>query len=234
MNKEQQQEQRETPNCIGFILDGNRRWAKERGLPTLEGHRVGLLKKLLESLSWMQEENIPYFIFYMFSTENWSRHHSEVTYLMDLFREVSRDRLGDLKKQGIKAKFIGQRHRFARDLQSLMTEVEQETKDGTNGTAVFALSYGGRAEIVHAINRILKEKESITEEEFGNYLWTAGIPDPDLIIRTGGVMRLSNFLPWQSVYSELFFTDTLWPDFSKEEFCSILKEYTARERRYGK
>ena len=222
------------PHCIGIILDGNRRFAKARGLPTLEGHRRGY-EKVKEIMRWAQEAGISFVIAYAFSTENWNRTPEEVSYLMDLFKEALTRQVQELKAEGIRVRCIGERERFSPELQKLMKDAEEETTRLPGSTLVLALSYGGRADIVQAARRAVREgKTNITESEFSPLLWTHGIPDPDLIIRTGGEHRLSGFLTWQSVYSELFFTDTYLPDFSKEEFSAILTEYAKRERRMGR
>jgi len=215
-------------------MDGNRRWARERGLPTLEGHLRGY-RKLKNVMSWAKEAGVPHLIFYTFSTENWNRSKEEVGYLMKLFETAFANEIDEIKKKGIRLRFIGQRERFSEKLQAAMARAERDTAENTEGTVAFALSYGGRQEIIEAANALLKEGKKQTDEAaFGEHLWSAGIPDPDIIIRPGGEKRLSNFLPWQSVYSELFFSDTYWPDFSKEEFLGILKEYGERGRRRGK
>ncbi|KND51175.1 MAG: di-trans,poly-cis-decaprenylcistransferase [Parcubacteria bacterium C7867-001] len=222
------------PRSVGIILDGNRRWAKARNLPTLEGHRRGA-EKLKELISWSNEAGIGELILYAFSTENWNRAPEEVAYLMDLFVEFFGTWKDEAKKQKVRIRFIGERGRFSPKVQEVMTLAEEETKDGTSGILTFALSYGGRAEILDAVNTLLaKDREQVTEEELRGAMWSAGLSDPDIIIRTGGEKRLSNFLTWQSVYSELFFIDTQLPDFSKEEFNAILAEYAERERRHGK
>ncbi len=222
------------PHCIGFILDGNRRWAKEAGLPTLEGHRRGM-EKVKEILTWAREHEIHDLVVYAFSTENWDRAPEEVAYLMDLFAEFCDKWGNDVAKEGGRMRFIGQRGRFSPQLQTKMGEAEEKTKDGTKGTLWVALSYGGRAEILDAVNTLLtQDRDQVTEEELRSCMWSVGMPDPDLIVRTGGEQRLSNFLMWQSAYSELFFVDTKLPAFTKKEFESILDEYSARERRHGK
>lgn len=222
------------PLSVGIIMDGNRRWAKARGLSTLEGHREGYAK-LKEIINWSKEAGIGYVTVYAFSTENWNRTEEEVGYLMNLFRTVIGEVTKEAKEKGIKLVYIGQRERFAEDIRTAMNESEQSTRECTALTLAVALSYGGRQEIIDAVHRIPGDKiATITEEEFSKMLWTKDIADPDLIIRTSGEERLSNFLPWQSVYSEFFFTKTLWPDFSKDEFLSIIEEYHARERRLGK
>lgn len=222
------------PRTIGIIMDGNRRWAKAKGMPTLEGHRAGY-EKVRDVLRWSRESGVQSLIVYAFSTENWNRTAEEVSYLMDLFRTMVGVITEEAKQNNTRLIFLGERHRFAPDLLHAIITAENETRELAAFTFGIGLSYGGRTEIVDAIHRIPKEKlETISEEEFSQLLWTKEIPDPDLIIRTSGEERLSNFLPWQCVYSELFFTKTLWPDFSREEFDHILAEYGERDRRRGK
>lgn len=215
-------------------MDGNRRWAKERGLPTLEGHKAGA-EKIFELAEWANASGVTEVILYAFSTENWNRAEEEVGYLMRLAETLFTEQLSKFKESGVKLRFVGDLSRASERIQNVMQTAEEETKSGTKGTLVFAFSYGGRPEILAAVNTLLKEgKESVNETEFSDALWSAGLLDPDLILRTGGERRLSNFLPWQSVYSELFFTDTKWPDLTKEEFDAVLAEYQERERRHGK
>lgn len=218
---------------IGFIMDGNRRWAKARSLPGLLGHKAGF-ETLKKAIDWCPEFGISTITLYAFSTENWSRAEDEVIGLMNIFRAA----LSELKQLGAKnnrVSIIGDRSKFAPDIQASIADVEESTQSNPGLHIVVALSYGGRAEILDAIHRIPSEKlTSLTEEEFSSLLWTHGTPDPDLIIRTSGEERTSNFLPWQSVYSELKFTKTLWPDFSKDEFTVIINEFKGRQRRYGK
>lgn len=220
------------PKCIGIIMDGNRRWAKAKGLPTFEGHRRGY-EKLKETMRWAKTAGVPYVIVYGFSTENWNRSKEEVSYLMGLIRLGLTGELEVFKKEGIRVRCIGDLSRFSRDLQKLMKKAEQETADLPGPTLVLALSYGGRAEILAAATAVARGGK-ITEQLFSDCLWTRGIPDPDLIIRTSGEMRLSGFLSWQAVYSELFFTKTFWPDFGEEEFKSIIEEFSKRKRNFGK
>ena len=222
------------PACIGIILDGNRRWAKEHGLPKLEGHRVGLLETLRNTVTFVQKRGVKHLVVYMFSTENWNREEAEVSYLMDLFRESIRTQMKELGEENVRVRFVGQRARFSEDLQSAMTDVEKDTAENDGITLWCCLSYGGRAEIVEAAKAAAASGEEITEESLSNHMWTSGMPDPDILIRTSGEQRLSGFLTWQSVYSELFFTDTKWPDFSEQEFDAILAEFAERERRHGK
>ena len=226
---------------IGIIMDGNRRWAKARGLPPFEGHRQGYetLKKLSDAFPRLRETHgLEYVTLYAFSTENWKRHAEEVEFLMRIFEGALRENLDSISRgmpeeKRLRIRVAGQKERFSPKLQALIQEIEEKTKDFKAGTVCFALSYGGRAEMLNAAATLAAKGEPLTEENFSNALWTAGIPDPDIIIRTSGEKRLSNFLPWQSVYSELFFPETLWPDFSAEELERIFEEFYARERRHG-
>lgn len=224
------------PKCIGIIMDGNRRWAKREGLPAHEGHKKGY-ERLKEVSSWAKEAGVESLIFYAFSTENWNRTGKEVSYLMDLFRTVLKNEIGILAGENARVRFLGTRERFSPDIRILMEEAEKETAGEKKFTLGIALSYGGRAEIVAAAEKLCESRggrNGSTEKDFEKHLWTAGISDPDIIIRTGGEKRLSGFLTWQSVYSEIFFEDMYWPDFSKEDFTRILKEFNERERRHGK
>ena len=227
------QKNSKTPHCIGVIMDGNRRWAKENGLSPMEGHNAGY-KKFKEFLRWAKEAGITYIIAYIFSTENWKRSREEVAYLMNLLESAITAEIDDLKKENVSLRFIGDWERLSQEMQEAIVQAEERTAEG-NLKLYLALSYGGRQEIVAAVKKMTADEiKNVTEEKFGTRLSTGGIPDPDLIIRTGGEMRLSNFLLWQSAYSELFFTKTLWPAFTREEFESILKEFSKRERRMGK
>lgn len=222
------------PVCIGIIMDGNRRWAKAHDRPIFDGHSEGY-KKLEEVIRWAREAGVPNVVAYAFSTENWHRPEDEVGYLMKLFRSVLENETAKMVKERVRVRFVGDRSRFDADMQMMMEKMEQETAVNYNITLHLAMSYGGRAEILAAANALLaKEASEVTENAFEHNLWSYPMPDPDIIIRTGGEKRLSGFLPWQSVYSELFFTDTLWPDFSTEEFDAILAQYATRERRHGK
>jgi undecaprenyl diphosphate synthase len=222
------------PNCVGIIMDGNRRWAKEKGLPTLEGHRCGY-QKLKHLLVWAKEAGVGHVIVYAFSTENWNRTKAEVNYLMNLCRVMVSDILRSAKKNKIRVRFLGQRERLPADIQKGINKVEQETERYDGFQFGVALSYGGRAEIVSAIKSLKpRDIQNLTEESFSRILWTRDFPDPDMVIRTSGEKRLSGFLPWQSVYSELFFTETYWPAFTRQEFYKILCEFSLRERRRGK
>ena len=220
--------------CVGIILDGNRRWAKARGLSKLEGHRVGLLETLRNTVRFVRARGVKHLVVYMFSTENWNRDKDEVAYLMDLFRESIQKEMKELGEEGVRVRFAGQRDRFSEDLQLAMDATEKETAHNDAIALWCCLSYGGRAEIAAAARAAAGAREEITEESLARHLWTAGMPDPDIIIRTGGEQRLSGFLPWQSVYSELFFIDAFWPDFDEKTFDAILAEFATRERRRGK
>lgn len=221
------------PACVGIILDGNRRWAKERGLSAFEGHHAGK-ENLTVAVRFIRESGVAHLIVYAFSTENWGREAAEVSYLMSLFHEAIQQQLKELGKEGVRVRFVGQRERFSKNLKQAMDETEEETRRNSTFTLWVCVSYGGRAEIAAAARAAAAAGGEITEEALARHLWTAEMPDPDIIIRTSGEQRLSGFLPWQSVYSELFFTDTKWPAFTKEEFHSILAEFALRERRRGK
>lgn len=218
---------------IAIIPDGNRRWARSRGLPTLAGHRAGA-EKLKEVQVWAKEVGIRYLTFYGLSTENWNRTQEEIGYLTKLIEEKLGEWASKTREQ-IQIKFIGERDRFSEHIRNQLERVERDTEKFDSFTLIIALSYGGRAEIVSAIKNIPPEKlAELTEENFGEHLWTRGIPDPDLVLRAGGFKRLSNFLPWQSAYSELYFTDTLWPDLSREEFDKAVNFFLETKRNFGR
>jgi undecaprenyl diphosphate synthase len=231
-------EEKKIPKCVGLIIDGNRRWAREHGLPTFEGHRKGY-EKLKDAVKWAKEAGVKHMVVYTFSSQNWSRAEKEVSYLMNLIKRLLVEDAEEFKKEEVRLRVIGDKERPAKDIIDAAKKLEEETKHFTACTLALAFSYGGREEITNAVNRIVAEKEmfadrAITEQDIAEHLWTSGIPDPDLIIRTSGERRLSNFLPWQSVYSELFFVQKHWPAFTKEDFFEILDEFAGRERRYGK
>ncbi len=224
------------PNSVGIIMDGNRRWAKNKGLPGLEGHHAGA-ENLKKIVGFAREAGIEHIIFYTFSTENWNRAEEEVSYLMKLIAKFLENELEYFNKENGILHFTGDISKFSPVLQEKMNEAREKTKNNTGTNVYFALNYGGRAEILSAVKEIVKNNpkpEEITEEYFGKFLQTYPMPDPEIIIRTSGELRLSGFLPWQGVYSELFFTKTLWPDFSKEEFFGMLEEYENRDIRRGK
>ncbi|MHB1163350.1 MAG: polyprenyl diphosphate synthase [Minisyncoccota bacterium] len=220
--------------CIGIIMDGSRRWARSHNRPVFEGHTEGY-EKLKEVVRWSREAGIPHVAVYAFSTENWNRSLKEVGYLLTLFRSILENETQKMLDERIRVRFVGDRSRFGEDVQKMMGEMETATAEGYDITLHLLMSYGGRAEIVAATNALLLEgSATVTEEAFAQRLWSHSMPDPDLIIRTGGEQRLSNFLSWQSAYSELFFVDAFWPDFSRETFDSILVKFAGRARRHGK
>ncbi len=219
-------------------MDGNRGWPDEQDVKTFEGHKKGG-EVLLDCIHWLRDSGIKHGVFYAFSTENWTRSETEVNYLMDLFREwlVSIEteffNVADDKK--VKVRIIGRRADFAEDIQIQMKELEEKSSSFETETTIWmALSYGGRAEIMEAVNQAIKNGEEMSEDDFESLLWTADMPDPDMIIRTSGEQRLSNFLTWRSVYSELYFIAKHWPALSQSDFIDILNEYEKREHRRGK
>ena len=224
------------PSHLGIIIDGNRRWAKERGLPTFFGHQKGFdkVKKLID---WCRNRGIKTLTLFVFSTENWKRSKTEVAYLMKLLERGLADfkkNIQKIKRDGIRIRIIGQKERVPKSLQKTIEEVEELTKNNNKMVVNFALSYGGRAEIVETIKNIIKKKippEKITENVISQNLWTS---DLDLLIRTGKEQRISNFLIWQSAYSELYFYRKYWPDFSEKDLDAALANYNQRQRRFGK
>ncbi len=222
------------PECIGIIMDGNRRFARKQGIPIIAGHKAGVTK-LKEVSEWAFNIGVRTLIVYAFSTENWNRSRLEVSNLMKLFSYACVNEFEELATRGIRICFVGEKERIPKRLLQQMMHLEKETENATGQTIVIAFSYGSRAEIVAATNKIIhSRKSSVTEEDFKEAMWSASIPDPEIIIRTGGEQRLSNFFLFQAAYSELFFTKTMWPAFTKREFKGILSSYTLRERRHGK
>lgn len=221
------------PKTLGLIMDGNRRFARARGASIRKGHEAGY-EKLKEFVRWAREEGVRTVIAYAFSTENWGRAKSEVAALMSLLERAVVERADELIREGVRISFVGERERFSARVKKGLADIEAKTRANDAFHLVIALSYGGRAEIAAAVEALVREKRAPTEENIGKLLWTAGIPDPDLIIRTGGEVRTSNFLPWQAVYSEWFFSPTLWPAFTKREFSAVLSEFSRRERRHGR
>ncbi len=228
-----------TPVHVAIIMDGNGRWAKARGLPRYEGHRRGLdaVRRAVRSAI---EHDVRYLTIYSFSAENWRRPPDEVAMLMGLLKRFIRKDLADLHKNGVRVRIIGERDNLAADIAGLLTEAEGLTKDNVGLTLVVAFNYGARQEIVAAARRLAVDVregrldvDAVGEDDFAARLDTADIPDPDLIIRTSGEMRLSNFLLWQAAYAELVFLPILWPDFDDAAFVSALQQFAARERRFG-
>ncbi len=228
------------PKHVGIIIDGNRRWAVNRGLSRLEGHRHGFetLKKLLPVVI---ARGIPVVSIFTFSTENWKRAEEEVSMLMRLIGDIFRDHFAWLKEQGVKVLISGRMSDFSPELQKIFREAVEDTKVNTKLIGNFCLSYGGREELTQAMRRIATETKgdpiaiaAINEAIIQKNLYIADLPDVDLIIRTGGEKRLSGFLPWQSIYAELYFTETLWPDFNEAELDQALEFFETRKRNFGK
>lgn len=218
--------------CIGIILDGNRRWAKGKGLPVLAGHRQGFenLKSIARAV---RDRGIPHLAVYAFSTENWSRPEDEVTGLMGLLKEAAYEGTKDLAAEGVRLRFVGDPAPLDAGVRAAIEKAERESAQNRGFTLWICLSYGGRAEIVAAAEAAGAHEGLLTEELISQHLWTAEMPDPDIVIRTGGQKRLSNFLLWQSAYSELFFLDMLWPDFTPSDLGTVLDEYGGRKRNFG-
>ena len=224
---------------VAIIMDGNGRWAERRGLPKVEGHRQGA-RQVTEVLKAAQEYGVEFLTLYAFSTENWKRPVAEVTELMGLLEEFIDDKLPELMKNGIRLRTIGRTEDLFPGARKKLLHAIEMTEKNNGGTLNLALNYGGRAEIVDAVNKMAAEMTEkggrfpkVTEESFRNYLYASDIPDPDLLIRTSGELRLSNFLLWELSYSEMYVTDTLWPDFGKKEFGEALEAYGQRDRRFG-
>jgi undecaprenyl diphosphate synthase len=228
------------PVHVGLIMDGNGRWAAKRGLPRIEGHRRGL-ESLRATVRAAAEFGLDYLTVYSFSIENWNRPIEEVTDLMGLLKRFVRQDIGELRKANVKVKVIGARDDLDAEIRTLLEEAETVTKANTGLTLIVAFNYGGRQEITAAA-RVLAadaaagriDPKDIDEAMFARRLDTSGIPDPDLIIRTSGELRLSNFLLWQAAYSEFVFLPILWPDFDRQAFAAALAEFSARERRFGR
>ena len=220
---------------IAIIMDGNRRWAKERFLPTAMGHKEGV-NALKRTLTACKDYGIKYLTVYAFSTENWNRSKDEVEFLMKLLFQTLKDEILDLNKNEIKVKFIGDLSALSDSLQSLLYETENDTKDNQGVNLQVAFNYGSKNEIVNAVKQIIKDNvkvEDITEDLISSYLYTANIPDPDLLIRTGGEMRISNFLTYQSAYSEILVLEKYWPQFDEKELANAVIEFKRRNRRFG-
>jgi undecaprenyl diphosphate synthase len=224
------------PNHVAIIMDGNGRWAKKRGLPRIAGHRAGT-ENLRQIISSAVEFGVKYLTIYAFSTENWSRPEDEVSGLMSIIAEVIDRELAELHKEGVRLFHIGRLDRLPEELRVKVEKAMELTRDNSRLYLQLAFNYGGRDEIVCAISHMIEDgvkSQDVTPELVSKYLFTAGIPDPDLLIRTSGEMRISNFLIWQAAYSELYITPTLWPDFNRTEFKKAITEYSQRERRFGK
>jgi len=225
----------EIPRHIAVIMDGNGKWSQQRLLPKTAGHRKGA-EAARTVVKACQKLGVQYLTLYVFSTENWQRPEEEINGVMDLLREYLKNDVKKLARENVKITFIGNRAKLAPDIQELMTKAEAQTRDNAFHV-ILALSYGAREEIRAAAVNFAKDVASgnvaAKEELFENYLFTNGLPDPDLLIRSGGECRISNYLLWQISYAELYFCDTLWPDFSEADLIQAITEYSRRERRYG-
>ena len=225
---------------IAIIMDGNGRWAQKRGLPRNAGHQKGA-ETVLNIARATKDLGVKFLTLYAFSTENWKRSPEEVEGLMNLLRNYLSRNFKQLAQEDVRILFIGERQMLAQDIQDQMQHLEQTTENNKSATLLVALSYGARQEIVRAA-QLLAEKvkagdisaKDIDEKTFSDMLYTKGVPEPDLLIRTGGEQRLSNYLLWQMAYTEFFFTPTYWPDFTKDELKNIIEQFQQRERRYGK
>lgn len=229
------------PNHIAIIMDGNRRWAKKRLLPTNFGHKEGA-QRLEDIAKYCKKIGVRYLTVYAFSTENWKRSEEEVGYLMNLLADSIMDFDKRFEGDDIRIKLIGDINGLPQRLQDGIRHIEEKTKNKSGLTVNVAINYGGRAEIISATkkiaedykNGVINSLEDINEEMISNYIYTKGDPDPDLIIRTAGEVRMSGFLTWQGVYSEMYFTDTLWPDFKDDELDKAIQEFNNRKRNFGK
>lgn len=229
-------DKRKIPVHVAIIMDGNRRWAAERDLGPVEGHRVAAEKAIEPVVERALELGIKFLTFWAFSSENWKRDKKELESLFGIFRRALKQKTDQLHEKGVRLRVLGDISKFPKDITDKVAEGVKQTANNKKITVCFALNYGGRLDILRAVRRILKKGiplEKITEETFSSYLDSVDIPDPDLIIRTGGELRLSGFLAWQGVYSELYFTDTLWPDFSPVKLDKAIVEYQKRTRRFG-
>jgi undecaprenyl diphosphate synthase len=223
------------PAHVAIIMDGNGRWAKERGLSRQAGHRAGT-ENIRRIINYLGERGVSYLTLYAFSTENWARPRPEVRALMQLVARVIKREIRELHERGVRLVHLGRLDNLAPSLRRQVLDAIDLTKGNTAMTVAVAFDYGGRAEIVDAVRRIVTDGLSaaqVDEETISSYLYTAGMPDPDLVVRTAGEMRLSNFLIWQAAYAEYYSTPTYWPDFGPEELETALQEYAQRERRFG-
>ena len=221
---------------IAIIMDGNRRWAKEKNLPSAFGHKKGV-EALKETLRACNDFGVKYLTVYAFSTENWNRKQEEVDFLMNLVAVTLTNELAEMHKENVQIHFIGDLTRLSESLQKILANAVETTKNNTGVVLQIALNYGSRNEIVQAVQRINDsgiKSEDITEELISNYLYTAGVPDPDILIRTGGEQRISNYLLWQIAYSEIIIRNEYWPEFGKNLLAECIQEFGKRQRRYGK
>ena len=225
----------EFPRHVAIIMDGNGRWAEDRGLPRIEGHRAGV-QKIRSVLDILARYGVKFVTLYAFSTENWSRPDDEVSGIMAILRQVIQDEIPGLHEQGVRLVHLGRSDRLLPDLQEAVSHVQELTQDNGGVTLSVAFDYGGRSEIVEAVREIIRsgvQAEDVDEEMLSRYLYTRGIPDPDLIIRTGGEYRMSNFLLWQSAYSEFYTTPVPWPELGPEQVEEAIRAYGRRKRKFG-
>ena len=227
------------PGHVAIILDGNGRWAKKRHMPRTYGHKVGS-QVVEDMLSVVDDLGVKYFTVYAFSTENWKRSTEEVSTLMGILRTYLKDCVKKSMKNNVRCRVIGRREELSDDIVDSIINLEEKTKNNTGLNFTIAINYGGRDEITRAVKKIAAKVKSgeiscddITEETISDHLDTWELPDPDLLIRSSGEQRLSNYLPWQLAYTEFYFTDTLWPDFNREEMIKAFEWYNKRERRFG-
>lgn len=224
----------EIPTHVGLILDGNRRWAKAQGLPTLEGHRAGYAN-LKDIAKHAVNKGVKYISAYIFSTENWNRSKTEVKYLMDLALWYAKHEVAEVHKENIKVVFLGRKDGLSEKLIKAIENAESLTKNNVRGTLALCFNYGGQQEIVDAVNKIVQNStKEITKEDIENNLYSPEIPSIDLLIRTSGEQRISNFMLWRAAYAELYFVTKHWPDFKEQDFDIAIKEFSKRDRRLGK
>ncbi len=221
---------------IAIIMDGNRRWAKERNLPSMVGHKKGV-EALKNTLRACDDFGVKYLTVYAFSTENWNRKQDEVDYLMELVAVTLTNELAEMHREGVQIRFIGDLTRFTDKLQKILANAVETTKNNTGVVLQIALNYGARDELTNAVKKILASElkaEDVTPEVISKYLYTADVPDPDILIRTGGEQRISNYLLWQIAYSEIIIKNEHWPEFGKNLLAESIQEFGKRQRRYGK
>ena len=224
------------PDHVAIIMDGNRRWASKRGLGPVEGHKYAAEKAIEPIVERALDRGIKFLTFWAFSTENWRRDKEELKGLFKIFKRALKQKTDKLDEKGVKLQILGDITKFPKDIAQKVVEGVKKTAKNDKITVSFALNYGGRPELLRAVKKMLEEGVSpkeLDEEKFTSYLDTSGMPDPDLIIRTGGEKRLSGLMPWQAIYAEIYFTKTLWPDFSPAKFDQALADYQKRTRRFG-
>ncbi len=218
---------------IAFIMDGNGRWAKKYGKPRIYGHYHGA-NKIEEVVQWCYNRGVKYTTFYAFSTENWKRPPEEVNFILGMLTDRISEFYERMNKNGVRLRFVGRIEELPEKVYKTCVEYEEKTKNNDGIQVLLALNYGGRTEIIDSVNKIIRDgKSEVTLENFREYLYAPDVPDPELVIRTSGEMRISNFLLWQIAYSELYFSDLFWPEFSEEELQKAIEDFTKRDRRFG-